>query len=533
MNSLFLTYATPPLLGAFIGYLTNKVAIRMLFRPLRRWRFLGIPVPMTPGVIPGRRHDLARNIGEMVGTHLLTGTDIGSALSEERFQDHLRARVDGWLKEFLARDLGPAPTLVPERFRAYLKVAVRTVKYQARKGVHRSIESDAFARNVSEAVLEQLRAMGERSLNTLVAPAERQSMYGFIDTLVADLLAGEQAVDWLAAHLREKVRRTAEEGRVIADYLPAPLQELILATIRLRSPQILHHLGRLLAEPPVRERVIQLVRGAVENFIGTLGPLGAMARGFLNMDRLEETFREYLGGREGEMQAWLDNQEVQEHFAEMLAGQAEKYLQAPVARLLEGTGDEQLDSVCREIARQVVALLRTPGVRNSLAAMLRERFEEMLGRGERRMAELCEQMLGGDTAATLGKAIAAESVALLRSPRAGELVDRMMNTLFDTALERPLGVLNTLLPPGVRAGLTDYAVLTINRILLREVPSIVESLNIRRIVAAKVDSLDLLRLERLLLSIMEQQFKYINLFGALLGFLLGLINLLVLRMMQG
>jgi hypothetical protein len=31
------------------------------------------------------------------------------------------------------------------------------------------------------------------------------------------------------------------------------------------------------------------------------------------------------------------------------------------------------------------------------------------------------------------------------------------------------------------------------------------------------------------MSIMQEQFKYINLFGALLGFLIGLLNLLVLR----
>jgi uncharacterized membrane protein YheB (UPF0754 family) len=48
------------------------------------------------------------------------------------------------------------------------------------------------------------------------------------------------------------------------------------------------------------------------------------------------------------------------------------------------------------------------------------------------------------------------------------------------------------------------------------------------VVAEKVDSLDLLKLERLLLSIMEEQFKYINLFGALLGFLIGCANLVLL-----
>ena len=388
MNSLLLTYATPPLLGAFIGYLTNKVAIRMLFRPLRRWRILGIPVPMTPGVIPGKRHDLAVNIGEMVGTHLLTSREIGSALSEERFQDHLRLRVAGWVNELLARELGPVQSLVPERFQTYLKVAVRTFKYQARAGMHRYVQGDEFALKVSLAVKEQLRTLGERPLNTLVSRDERQAAYGFIDTLVAALLTDDKTGDWLTAHLRQSLRNSAEQGKTIADYLPAALQELVLTTIRQRSPEILHHLGRVLAEPPVRERVIRLARGAVENFIGTLGPLGAMAKGFLNMDRLEETFREYLTGREGEIQEWLDNEEVRQQFATVLTGQAEKYLHAPVARLLEGVSAEQLDTVCREIALQVLALLRTPGVLDSLGLLLREGFEEMLGQGEREIGDL-------------------------------------------------------------------------------------------------------------------------------------------------
>jgi uncharacterized membrane protein YheB (UPF0754 family) len=91
-------------------------------------------------------------------------------------------------------------------------------------------------------------------------------------------------------------------------------------------------------------------------------------------------------------------------------------------------------------------------------------------------------------------------------------------------------VLARLMPPGVREGIVDYLVLLINRILLAEVPGLVRSLQISRLVTAKVDSLDLLKLEGLLLSIMEEQFKYINLFGGLLGFLIGLANLLILRL---
>ncbi|MDH5682271.1 MAG: DUF445 family protein, partial [Spirochaetota bacterium] len=67
----YLDYILPPLLGAGIGYITNAVAIKMLFKPYREWRILGVRVPFTPGVIPRHREELAGNIGKMVGTILL------------------------------------------------------------------------------------------------------------------------------------------------------------------------------------------------------------------------------------------------------------------------------------------------------------------------------------------------------------------------------------------------------------------------------------------------------------------------------
>ena len=64
--------------------------------------------------------------------------------------------------------------------------------------------------------------------------------------------------------------------------------------------------------------------------------------------------------------------------------------------------------------------------------------------------------------------------------------------------------------------------------LAEEVPGLVQSLNIKHIVTEKINSLDILRVEGLLLTIMQEQFKYINLFGAILGFLIGCGNLLLL-----
>jgi len=165
-----------------------------------------------------------------------------------------------------------------------------------------------------------------------------------------------------------------------------------------------------------------------------------------------------------------------------------------------------------------------------MSTMLQENLEEMLAQGERTIREAGQQMLSEEAAENLKDIVKAETIALVRSLRVQKLLDTMMNSMFDSVLNLPIGILNNILPKGIRKGFTEYSVLTVNRIMIREVPSLVDSLEIRQMVTAKVDSLDLHRLERLLLSIMEEQFKYINLFGALLGFLIGLANLLLLRL---
>ncbi len=49
MNSI---YIISPIVGAIIGYFTNWVAIKMLFRPYKKLKIGPIPIPFTPGLIP-------------------------------------------------------------------------------------------------------------------------------------------------------------------------------------------------------------------------------------------------------------------------------------------------------------------------------------------------------------------------------------------------------------------------------------------------------------------------------------------------
>ena len=98
---MFLNYLAGPVIGAVIGYCTKYLAVKMMFYPKKEIRIGGHKLPFTPGAIPKGKPRLARAIGQIVGSTLLTREDIEKQLLSE---DMERQAVDQ-IMELLETDL--------------------------------------------------------------------------------------------------------------------------------------------------------------------------------------------------------------------------------------------------------------------------------------------------------------------------------------------------------------------------------------------------------------------------------------------
>lgn len=65
-------YVAPPVAGAIIGYFTNDIAIKMLFRPYKAIYIGKRQLPFTPGLIPRNQARLAKRIADTIMGSLLT-----------------------------------------------------------------------------------------------------------------------------------------------------------------------------------------------------------------------------------------------------------------------------------------------------------------------------------------------------------------------------------------------------------------------------------------------------------------------------
>lgn len=111
----------PPVVGAAIGWLTNYVAIKLLFRPHVPFSVAGFNVQ---GVIPKRRKEIARSIARTIEKELLSSEDLAKALSGLKWEKEIERTVEEVIEHrFSSRFLKlPVVGLVSENLKNQVKL---------------------------------------------------------------------------------------------------------------------------------------------------------------------------------------------------------------------------------------------------------------------------------------------------------------------------------------------------------------------------------------------------------------------------
>jgi uncharacterized membrane protein YheB (UPF0754 family) len=122
-----------PAVGALVGWFTNWLAIRMLFRPRRPVNILGITLQ---GVIPRRHADLAHRVAETVENSLLTQQDLEQAMTGVQWEDEIRALIARILDE-----KGPGTVIgkIPGLAQAWSNVIIPSLQEVLGKEINRFI----------------------------------------------------------------------------------------------------------------------------------------------------------------------------------------------------------------------------------------------------------------------------------------------------------------------------------------------------------------------------------------------------------
>jgi len=91
-----------PIISAFIGWFTNWVAIKMLFHPKKPIFVLGLRIQ---GIFPKNQQQFAEKLGKVVGSELLSFSELEEKITKQENIDKLIPLVDSHIENFLKNKL--------------------------------------------------------------------------------------------------------------------------------------------------------------------------------------------------------------------------------------------------------------------------------------------------------------------------------------------------------------------------------------------------------------------------------------------
>jgi len=91
-----------PIISAFIGWITNWVAIKMLFHPRTPKRILGITFH---GIFPKRQQKFAEKLGKLVSEEFLSFDDIEAKISNPENLKKIMPTIETHIDDFLRNKL--------------------------------------------------------------------------------------------------------------------------------------------------------------------------------------------------------------------------------------------------------------------------------------------------------------------------------------------------------------------------------------------------------------------------------------------
>ncbi len=509
----------PPMFGAVIGLVTNALAIRMLFRPYREVRVLGL---RFQGTIPRRKADIARTVSQVVTSELLREEQVAKRLAGPEVRGALRElalalaeRYRGRLHGSLAEALGPVRQAALERFLEHL--------------------------------LADLTGLAERWLAT---PEGRDTVAGLVEPLLdltpADLLKGEAAAARAAVlaqvnrlltdpGLEERLRplatwalvRLAGSEHSVGELLPPQLAGALPGVLQGLVPELLRRFEAVLLSPPNVARLKRAVRAGIRTYLAETegGVVKNLIRqaAVLGQERILREADQVVDANLHRLGELVHEEGNRARLADGVAEAVGAVLRQTPAELMASLPTEVVDGAHAQLAAWLAGYLGRPEAGRFVARLADKEFGRLF---HTPLRELTAAACPGEP----GAPAHAWAEALCDWLGAGGLtllVGREAPALALAAMHIPLGPELGLLAAPVVAEVTDLALDQLLPVLASRVPEILTVVDVQGLIEREMLAFSPEDVERVILSVARRELRVITWWGAGLGGLVGALQSLL------
>ena len=486
------------------GGLTNTLAIWMLFHPYER---RGVGLFKLHGAIPKNKPRLAKTIGRTVGQRLLSSEDLASQLSAPGVKEAFDDAVAGFVTSMLEDERGSLRDELPEGFLSEVEVAITSIAEIVADRVVDYTTTDAFRDKAADFLSRTREKVADEPISGLLTTARREAIRDRVEQWVSDAAASTELDGLIEEWLNRQLVRLAGDKTPLLERLPQALIAAVEKEIADYLPVAIDRLAAVLADPIARHRIQDALHQLFERF----------ARDLLIHERIvarlvvtERTIKKVLDNFETEgadqLAKLLDQPEMRNQVARSVNDAVVNFLRRPMADHIERLGPERIEGVKQTAAEQIAAVIRDPATRRYGI----EKLDHALLAAEGRT--------WGDILRYLPPEEAADwLVDAMRDPKVRTWVADGTRIAMTALIDRRIGRPADWLPEGSADRIVSALSPALWDWIQRQIPMVVEKVDVETMVEQKVLSFSLERIEEIIRNATHRELQIIVRLGYVLG----------------
>ncbi len=504
------------IIATFHGYGAAWLAVRMLFRPRRPVKFLGITV-FPQGMIPRHRTRMAKAIGKAVGEELVSQETVLEELFEKEFLHRkIQGVVNSYTHDLLTQNHPSLIEALPDNLRQPVLDSLSAIQARIGSYVGNIVKSEETLDSIEGFISNRVDEVLSQTVSETVTDESYGNILNFLETRIRTVVREPALEKKIGEFIGDRVDDLANtETPLINMFTPEAIALLKEKAVEQIEP-IVHQLSELATEDRTKNQISSLIKKEVHTYYEQLPFVKKIFVSRENLLReVDDLVDDSLPKR---LEETLKGDFFAEEAERFVGKTIDSTLARPLPDLIGKIAPEQLDRLKEQITRNILRVLQGDEMQKSISAYLADSLETI------RPQKIGELLYSAHPEATIKikETLSTGLIGILENEDTSRIINSVLEKQIESLIHTPIGKLSNHLSETQFLAAGESLTNTIIDTAKAKLPEAIREFDIGGVVRDKVNNYPAEKLESLVMSVAKEHLRTIELFGAVLGFILGI-----------
>ncbi len=498
------------------GYVGAWLAVRMLFRPRKPLRILGITV-FPQGMIPRHRDRLATAIGKAVGEELVSHDTIIEQLTGNDFlRRKIRAVVDSYTTDLLSQNYPSIIETLPKNVREPILDAISGLQLRLSEHITAILKSDESTTAISSFVTRRVDDVLGKRVAEVIDDETFEKITSFLNGRIRTAVEARSFEDKIREFINRRIDDLAGSETPLGDLFTNDAVALLKEKANEQVEPAIRQLTELAASERTRNQIGALIKKEVHEYYENLPFYKKIFVSRENLlQEVDNLVNESLPRR---IEETLRGEFFADEARNFIGSSIDNALSKPLPVAIGTIAPEQLDRLKEQVAGSVLGLIRGEEMISGITSYISEALDGLRPHS----IDSILRAIHPEAEEKLKTMLSRGLLDILAREETANIINEMLAGQIDKLLSQPIGRIGDHIGEqkvrDASTSLTDAIISAVHA----KLPEAVAEFDVGGVVREKIRNYPVEKLESLVMSVAKEHLRTIELFGALFGFLIGL-----------